>query len=249
MPLPFDSLSEHERREFCRRLKVTRERKGITLATIAERTKIRASLFAALEQNDLRAWPVGIYRRAYFREYARILDDSLDETCEEFNRLFTVEPEPITAKLDEKQKAEEKSKPKEKRPAARVAEADLRLVFDTHWNGPNKPVVARLLAAIADSVIVGMISAVMSLVSGFDAVLTIAVVTMAYFSLGTVLFGESPSRWMIAKRGAILAALTPKAQEPEEEQAAEQPSERQWISDATRVGSAPPSQLRVRFKV
>ena len=74
-----------------------RERKGITLAAIADATKIRGSLFASFERNDLRGWPKGLYRRAYFREYAKHFDDRLDESCEEFNKLFTDEPAAATA--------------------------------------------------------------------------------------------------------------------------------------------------------
>ena len=240
MPLPSDSFSEDERREFCRRLKVLRERKGITLAAIAERTKIRASLFAALEQNDLRAWPKGIYRRAYFREYARLLDEPLDEICEEFNCLFTDEAEPPAA-----------ATPTELPPvrSKRDPAADLRLVFDTGWQGPKTPVLARLLAAISDVVIIGVVSGVMMLASGLDAVVIMAAVTLAYFSLGTVLFGESPANWMIQRREQIMAVFASQAEAPEDEPRDEPHEERPWISDATRVGPSPPPQLRVRFKV
>ena len=73
MPLNSESLSTHSRQEFCLALKAARERAGITLAEIADKTKIPASLFAALERNDLRRWPKGLFRRSFFRDYARMI--------------------------------------------------------------------------------------------------------------------------------------------------------------------------------
>lgn len=239
MPQTTDSLTDDERHNFCRRLKIMRERKGISLAAIADATKIRASLFAAFEHNDLRAWPQGLYRRAYFREYARLFDDRLDESCEEFNRLFTVEPEAAPSSPAD---------PQPVRPV-RAPDADLRLVFDTKWHGPKTSVLARLAAAVADVVLVAIVSGAVMLVSGFDALVSIAAIALAYFSLGTVLFGGSPASWMIAHREAIVALFAGSDHEAAEAPAPTPGEERPWISDATRVGPAPPPQLRVRFKV
>ena len=58
------------RAAYCERLKDARERKGIALDTIAARTKVSESLFAALERSDVSRWPTGIYRRSFFRAYA-----------------------------------------------------------------------------------------------------------------------------------------------------------------------------------
>ena len=238
MPLPTDSLTDDERSLFCRRLRIMRERKGITLAAIADATKIRASIFASFEHNDLRAWPQGLYRRAYFREYARLFDDRLDESCEEFNKLFTDEPEAASPSPD--------APPAR---AVRALDADLRLVLDAKWHGPKTAVLRRLAAAVADVTLVAIISGVMMLASGFGAVVTIAAVAVGYFTLGTVLFGESPASWMLAHRDAIVALFAAADEPATAEPAPPSAEERPWMSDATRVGPAPPPQLRVRFKV
>lgn len=242
MSLPNTSLSDDERNNFCRRLKIMRERKGVTLAAIADATKIRASLFAGFERNDLRAWPQGLYRRAYFREYARHFDDRLDESCEEFNQLFTAEPAAASSPADAPAAAPA--------PPARAPDTDLRLVFDAKWHGPRVPLLTRLAAAVIDLILVAIVSGVMKLVSGFDVSVTMAAVTLAYFSLGTVLFGGSPSMWMLAHREAIMSVFTDAEPQPAAGQTEETTSEpRPWVSDATRVGPSPPPQLRVRFKV
>jgi hypothetical protein len=45
-------------------------------------------VFAALERNDLRCWPKGLFRRSFFRDYVGMIGLSVAETCAEFIRLF-----------------------------------------------------------------------------------------------------------------------------------------------------------------
>lgn len=98
MPLNNHSLSATSCQEFCLALKTAREQSGITLDEIAESTKIPASLFAELERNDLRHWPRGLFRRSFFRDYARMIGVPVTEACAEFVRLFRDEEpaEPAT---------------------------------------------------------------------------------------------------------------------------------------------------------
>ena len=88
MPANTDTVSTLSRQEFCVALKLARESKGITLAEVAERTKIGAELFATLERNDLRRWPKGIFRRSFFRDYVAMIGVPVAEACAEFARLF-----------------------------------------------------------------------------------------------------------------------------------------------------------------
>lgn len=76
------------RDEFCLALKTARERSGITLADIADATKLPASLFAALERNDLRCWPHGLFRRSFFRDYVQMIGLPVSEAVAAFVRLF-----------------------------------------------------------------------------------------------------------------------------------------------------------------
>jgi transcriptional regulator with XRE-family HTH domain len=81
--------AEHE--AFGLRLKTQRERRGITLESIAESTKIKGSLLAALERGDVSHFPLGIFRRAFVRSYATAIGLAADPIVAEFVRLF---PEP-----------------------------------------------------------------------------------------------------------------------------------------------------------
>lgn len=76
------------------RLRHCREQQGIALQTIAERTKIKASLLDGLERDDLRRWPGGIFRRAYFRSYVEAIGLDGDDTLREF---LAVHPDPHEA--------------------------------------------------------------------------------------------------------------------------------------------------------
>ena len=77
-----------DRDTFGPRLRRERERRGITLDTIATVTKVGMDLWAGLEKNDFSRWPSGIFARAFIRDYARAVGLDEDEIVDEFCRLF-----------------------------------------------------------------------------------------------------------------------------------------------------------------
>ncbi len=77
-----------ERRALGERLKRQRERRGVSLAAISQKTKISAALFAGLELGDCSRWPVGLYSRAYVRSYAEAIGLNAEETLEDFLAAF-----------------------------------------------------------------------------------------------------------------------------------------------------------------
>jgi len=137
MPLNHENPLTHSRLAFCRALKAARERKGITLAHISNTTKIPASLFEALERNDLHAWPKGLYRRAYFRDYARLIGVPLAESCAEFVRLFAEED------------SVELTSPAEP-PKVEVATGDFRAAVESLWTRVTL-IASRLFARAGDA--------------------------------------------------------------------------------------------------
>jgi transcriptional regulator with XRE-family HTH domain len=66
------------------RLRLQRERQQISLAAIAEQTKIKASLLEELERDDASHWPSGIFRRAFVRAYAQAIGLDADSVVREF---------------------------------------------------------------------------------------------------------------------------------------------------------------------
>lgn len=79
-----------DRETFGPRLRSERERRGITLDTIASVTKVNADLWDGLERNDFSRWPSGVFARAFVRDYARAIGVDADEVVEEFCRLFPI---------------------------------------------------------------------------------------------------------------------------------------------------------------
>lgn len=80
------------RQAFSTTLRTHREQLGITLSDIADSTKINIALLTALERGDVSRWPGGIFRRAFFREYALAIGRSPEPLLNEFVRLFPDEP-------------------------------------------------------------------------------------------------------------------------------------------------------------
>ena len=79
---------------FGTRLRRERERKQISLASIAASTKIAIALLEGLEDNNVMHWPCGIFRRAYIRSYAQAVGLDADTTVREFLELY---PDPLEA--------------------------------------------------------------------------------------------------------------------------------------------------------
>lgn len=79
-----------DRDTFGPRLRSERERRGITLDTIATVTKVGVELWEGLERNDFSRWPTGIFARAFVRDYALAVGLDPDELIDEFCRLFPV---------------------------------------------------------------------------------------------------------------------------------------------------------------
>jgi transcriptional regulator with XRE-family HTH domain len=77
----FGSLLRHER-----------ERRTITLASIAESTKISIALLEGLERDDVKRWPSGIFRKAYVKSYAAAIGLDPEAICREFMERY---PDPL----------------------------------------------------------------------------------------------------------------------------------------------------------
>ena len=77
-----------DRDTFGPRLRAERERRGISLDTIAAVTNVSADLWDGLERNDVSRWPSGIFARSFVRDYARAIGLDEAEVVNDFCRLF-----------------------------------------------------------------------------------------------------------------------------------------------------------------
>jgi len=76
------------RQAFGPNLRRIRIQRGISIEQIATATKVSADLLSGLERNDFSRWPVGIYARAFVRQYAYAIGVDPDSTVDEFCRWF-----------------------------------------------------------------------------------------------------------------------------------------------------------------
>src|SRR5436190_12779362 len=74
--------------DFGSRLRAARERKGVPLREIANRTKIAVAVLDALERNDISRLPGGIFSRAFVRAYANEVGLDPEVTIQEFVAQF-----------------------------------------------------------------------------------------------------------------------------------------------------------------
>jgi transcriptional regulator with XRE-family HTH domain len=79
-----------ERDTFGPRLRRERERRGVSLATLAARTNVSIELWMGLETNDFSKWPNGLFARAFVRDYAKVVGLDPNEVVDDFCRLYPV---------------------------------------------------------------------------------------------------------------------------------------------------------------
>jgi cytoskeleton protein RodZ len=84
-------------RDFGAKLREARERRGVSLRDIADRTKFSVSALESLERNDPSRLPGGIFARAFVRSYAAEVGLDPEATVREFIARFNVEPPFTTA--------------------------------------------------------------------------------------------------------------------------------------------------------
>lgn len=77
-----------ERDTFGPRMRRERERRGISLETIATVTNVSVELWEGFERNDLSRWPKGLFARSFVRDYAKAVGLDPVEVVEDFCRLF-----------------------------------------------------------------------------------------------------------------------------------------------------------------
>jgi hypothetical protein len=96
---PFSDLPARGRPQetdtgFGNRLRLERERRCITLASITANTKIGLTLLQGLERDDVSRWPSGIFRRSFIRAYAEAVGLDADAIAREFLEHFPDPAEP-----------------------------------------------------------------------------------------------------------------------------------------------------------
>ena len=185
---------------FGARMRFERERRKISIAEIAESTKILGALLDGLENDDVSRWPTGFYRRAFMRAYASAIGLDPDATLKEFAEQFP-EPEDKPAGLPVERAA---AKPDVAKTAPlRVGAPPAGAWFS---EGPLvKGIGLRCFAAAVDLFVLSVMGLALFAVLGmFWAPMCLA--TAAYYSVSILLLGNTPGVCLFAdpnKRGRI----------------------------------------------
>ncbi len=165
---------------FGARLRRERERRRVSIASIAESTKILGALLEGLENDDVSRWPIGFYRRAFIRAYATSIG---------------LDPEPVVREFMERFPEPEETLPA---PAASTGprRTRLRVMLAKHcsWfiGGPLLERLPPRLSAVAfDIAILGAISVCLFVILDvFWAPFTVA--ALCYYCGGILVLGNTP---------------------------------------------------------
>jgi transcriptional regulator with XRE-family HTH domain len=197
----------NERVAFGLELRRIRERRGLSLEEMSEKTKVGVAHYAALEAGDLSRWPSGIFRRAFVRSYATSVGLDPDEVLAAFSRIF---PDPADGPRAAARITAEAALREEALAAARESRGSLdelpvlRLALEPphrergfDWFRAATP---RIASALVDIWLALIPAALASVVFGPAWFLRTALVVglgghLVYYSLT----GGTPGRWMIAR--------------------------------------------------
>ena len=177
---------------FGSRLRAERERRTITLESIAANTNIGIGLLRGLEKGDVSRWPGGIFRRSFIRAYAEAIGLDPGDVLREFLERF---PDPEAPPPG---------------PAARPGSAPiLRLTLAE----PPRPFTGgsllsarrRLAAAAADAALLLLIAVTVYAIGGEAGAAMGAGVTAGF--LGSIfVLGNTPGVWLVVRSGGPASA-------------------------------------------
>jgi len=191
-----------ESQTFGSRLRGERERRGISLDSIAEKTKIKKSFLESLERGDFSKWPAGtVFRRAYVRDYATAIGLSPESVIVDFVRLSPVDEEPI------------------------VAPSPLTLTFDTAPTRRSRLDARRAWAAAIDAGGLLALGAILALLTGGSIWSAAGTLAFVYYPAAYAWWGRSVAarylearatrRQVIALSGTARIVAEPAAPSPQ----------------------------------
>ena len=190
-----------DRDTFGPRLRRERERRAISLDTIADVTNVSMDLWQGLERNDFSRWPTGIFARAFVRDYAKAVGLDADEIVDEFCRLFPIGDRRANRVLREQ--AALIGHPTEYRDDPRLLppEGDRRAASrearEQAWSRRMR-LAPRAVAAIVDSAAIVSAAAILALATPASYWPSLAVITLVYYAASTVAVGSSPGALLVA---------------------------------------------------
>jgi transcriptional regulator with XRE-family HTH domain len=202
-----------ERDEFGPNLRAARVRRGMTIARLAEVTKVGSDLWEGLERNDLSRWPTGLYARAYVRAYALEVGLDPETTVDEFCRCFPA-GDRRAGRLVRENAALLGHESKWEDDLAHI-EADRRATPSDSGRAPaffTKR--GRIVAAAGDAAAVLLAATAASALLSTRWALAAAVLGLAYHAASLLALGCTPAAWAIDTYLTSRHPSTPRSTSP-----------------------------------
>jgi hypothetical protein len=191
-----------DRDQFGPSLRREREKRRVTLETIAASTKVSVDLWEGLERNDFSRWPSGIFARAFVRDYARTVGLDADGVVDEFCRLFPI-GDRRTNRIIEAQAELIGHKPDNLETPQPLPTGKERRRNRRHQQEPPPPKFSvykpRVIAASVD--IMCVTGAAVGMSALFQTALGpwLGALAIVYFTGGTILTGSTPGTRLVER--------------------------------------------------
>lgn len=185
-----------EDESFGKWLRRERERRQITLESVADRTKINIGLLKGLERDDLSRWPSGLFRRSFIRGYANATGLDADAVVLEFLERFPDREEPTKYLFGP---PPQPSQLEERRDNS-SSQLRLSLADDAQpiLHELREHFLQRCQAVVWDLTVVSVIGAIL-VAFGAAFWLSLATATIGYYALAVLIFGNTAGAALSAR--------------------------------------------------
>lgn len=185
--------------EFGLALRQARERRGLTVEDVAQRTKVSAALFVGLERGDVSRWPSGIFRRAFVRGYAECVGLDPETVLADFLRVHADDDHGAGRRASEAA-----------REMPRAPHDDLRLVLasDRTWHPSWRRVAGVGLDALASALLCAAVLWGSAAWGAVAALLAVGAV-VCYYAAALLAWGTSLGLRLTSRVGAVRTHVAP----------------------------------------
>src|SRR5262245_9758116 len=176
-------------------LRHERERRQISLESVADRTKINIGLLKGLERDDLSRWPPGLFRRSFIRAYATATGLDAEAVVLEFLARFPDHEEPSKYLFGPPPHQPSRS---EEHAHDSSSQLRLNLAAQPMFSELREHFLQRCQAVVWDLTVVSIIGAIL-VAFGAEFWLSLATATIGYYALAVLIFGNTAGATLSAR--------------------------------------------------
>jgi transcriptional regulator with XRE-family HTH domain len=178
-------------------LRHERERRQISLESVADRTKINIGLLKGLERDDLSRWPSGLFRRSFIRAYATATGLDAESVVLEFLARFPDHEEPSKYLFGppphQPSRSEEHAHNSSNQLRLSLADDAQPILHEL-----REHFLLRCQAVVWDLTVVSIIGAIL-VAFGAEFWLSLAAATIGYYAIAVLIFGNTAGATLSAR--------------------------------------------------